>query len=81
MSADDLVKLISAIAGAVVIVLAAIGALWQKVHEYQENVNGRLGELLAVTRTSARQEGVLAAHPEIPVTESGVKGAPEHDNA
>lgn len=67
MTADDLVKLITAIAGAVVIILAALGTLWAKVHEYQKNVNGRLSQLLDVTHSAGRAEGVLAAHPEIPV--------------
>ena len=59
MSADDWVKVIGALAGATVIVLGAIGALYVKVHAYEQRVNGRLGELLELTRSSAKAEGRL----------------------
>lgn len=62
MGADDWVKIISAAAGGTVVILGAIGALWVKLHAYRQEVNGRLGELLELTRSSAKAEGRLEGH-------------------
>jgi len=59
VTADDWVKIIGAIASALVLVLGAIGLLWANVHEYRQEVNGKMSELLDLTRTSARAEGRL----------------------
>lgn len=59
MSADDAAKLITAIAAATCAILASLGALWAKIHEYHREVNGRMDELLELTRSSSLAEGRL----------------------
>lgn len=63
MNSDDWVKIIGAIGSALVLVLGAVGVLYAKVHQYSERVNGRLSELLELTRKSSRAEGKLEADP------------------
>jgi len=63
VSADDLVKVIAALAAGMVAVLGGVGALWQKIHGLEEKVNGRLTELLELTRKASRAEGRLDANP------------------
>jgi hypothetical protein len=60
MTADDWVKIISAIASGLVLILGAIAALWLKVHGYRSEVNGRMDQLLELTRSSAIAQGRLA---------------------
>jgi hypothetical protein len=59
MSADDLVKIIGAIAGAVVIVLGAIGACYARVMQLHQSVNGRMTQLLELTKQSSVAQGHL----------------------
>jgi hypothetical protein len=59
MSADDLVKLIGAMAGAVVVILGAIGALYARVRDLHKAVNGRMDQLLELTKSSATAQGHL----------------------
>jgi hypothetical protein len=60
MTADDWVKIISALASGVVLILGAIATLWVKVHGYRSEVNGRMDQLLELTRSSAVAQGRLA---------------------
>jgi hypothetical protein len=59
MAQSDLVTLLGAFAAAVAVILGAIGTLWVKIHGYRAEVNGRMGELLELTRQSSRAEGRL----------------------
>jgi hypothetical protein len=61
VTAQDWVLIVGAIAAATVSILGAVGALWVKVHSYDQKVNGRMSELLAVTRTAADARGRLTA--------------------
>ena len=70
MTGDDWVKVIGAIASGLVLVLAAITALWAKVHEYHRGVNGRMDQLLELTRQSSMALGRLQG-PD-PTTGGGV---------
>jgi len=67
MTADDWVKVIGSVAGALVLVLTAIGALWVKVHEYRREVNGKMQQLLDVTREAGEAHG--RATPDAPPPE------------
>ncbi len=49
--------IISAIAGAVVLILGAIGVLYVKIHSVGVSVNGRVDELVASSRAQGRAEG------------------------
>jgi len=57
LSGQDWVNIIAAVAAATVAIMSAIGVLWVKVHSYQAQVNGRMDQLLELTRTSARAAG------------------------
>lgn len=57
MTTEQLVTIL----GAVAAVLAAVGKILYELRQYQHAVNSRLDQLLDVTRTSARAEGVLSA--------------------
>jgi allantoicase len=57
VTSQDWVAIIGAIAAGVAMILAAIGALWVRVHGYQQQIDGRMTELLAITRKSAMAEG------------------------
>jgi hypothetical protein len=57
VSAQDLSIVIGALAAGLAVVLAAIGALWAKVHSYRAEVNGRVDQLLEETRNSGRLQG------------------------
>jgi len=63
MSADDWVKIIGAIGASLVLVLGSIGALYVKVVEYRREVDGKMGQLLELTRRSAHAEGRLEGSP------------------
>jgi hypothetical protein len=73
MTADDWVKVISATAGALAIVLSAIGVLWVKIHEYRKEVNGRMTELLDVTRSAAEARGRARRKADRPESMPGAK--------
>ena len=60
MTGDDWVKIIGAIASGLVLIIASISALWFKVRDYQRDVNGRMDQLLELTRRSAQAEGRLS---------------------
>jgi len=64
MSADEAAKLIGAVAAAVVVVLGAIGALYVKIHSVGVQVNGRMTELLELTRKAAYARGQLEQLPQ-----------------
>lgn len=68
MPASDIISLIGAVAAASVAVLGAIGALYVKMHGVERTVNGRMTELLALTRSSAKAEGALGAAPSLGAT-------------
>ena len=78
MQADDWVKVITAVAGALVVILGAIGALWAKVHAVGATVNGRMTELLELTRKASKAEGVAEGSrspgPPPTLTEDGPLG-------
>ncbi len=57
MNADDWVKIIGAIASGVLVVLGGQRVLWEKIHEYRREVNGRIDELLRATREAAHAQG------------------------
>ena len=59
MTAQEWVAIIGALAGAVALILGAVGALWVRIHGYQQTIDGRMSELMELTRTSARAEGRL----------------------
>jgi hypothetical protein len=59
MSADDLVKVIGAVAAAAALIIAAIGALYAKLAEYHRTADGVATQLLRLTATSSRAEGRL----------------------
>jgi hypothetical protein len=68
VTSDDWVKIIGAVGTSAVIILGAIGALWAKVHGYRGEVNGRMDELLTLTRSSAIAEGKLAGSDVKPLS-------------
>lgn len=57
MTAEDWVRIISAIAAGFVLVIGAIGAVYAQVVRTHQLVNSRMSELLELTRTSATAEG------------------------
>jgi len=59
VTADDWVKIIGAIAGAVVLVVGAIGAVYVQLAKLREQVNGRLTQLLELTERSSEARGRL----------------------
>jgi glucokinase len=64
MTSQDFATIIGATAAAVALVLGAIGALYVKVHSVGEAVNGRMTELLELTRQSSRAQGRLDPHDQ-----------------
>jgi hypothetical protein len=66
MTSQDWVQIIGAIAAGLAVVLAAIGALYARIHGYQERVDGRMTELLELTRHSSRAEGRLERPRKFP---------------
>ena len=60
MTADDVIKLVGALAAGLALVLAAIGALYVKVRDYHTEVNGKMGALITLTDQSAHASGQLA---------------------
>lgn len=67
MTSQDWVAIIGAVAAGVVMILAAIGALYARIHGYQQQIDGRMSELLALTRTASRAEGRLESRGEFPL--------------
>ncbi len=65
MSPEQLATLIAAFAAAVVAILAAVGKLWLDLHQYGRAVNGRMDELLELTRVSSEARGKLGADPPV----------------
>jgi len=76
MSTNDTVALIGAVASAVAVILGAIGALWVKIHGVEMSVNGRMTELLELTRSSSRAEGALGAAPSAGSAAAEATGTP-----
>jgi len=68
VTADDLVKIIGAVAGAVVIVLSAMGTLWVRIGAYRREVNGRMTELMDLTREAAEARGRARRPPSNPLS-------------
>jgi hypothetical protein len=66
VTSQDWVAIIGAIAAGFVLVLTAVGALYQRIHQYQERVDGRMTELLDLTRQSSRAEGRLERPRKFP---------------
>ena len=76
MSGDDWVKVIGAIGTASVLILAALGAVIAQVRSTHQLVDGRMNELLNVTRTSSFAAGRLQVREEPPTSQEGVTGHP-----
>jgi hypothetical protein len=66
VTVDDQVRLIAAIAAGIVTILGALGSLYLQLHRYQQRVDGRLTELLELTRSSAKAEGKLEGPDIVP---------------
>lgn len=59
LTAEDVAKIVGALAGGLVVVLGAIGALYVKVRQYHSQVNGKLSEFLALTGEASHSAGQL----------------------
>jgi hypothetical protein len=70
MTAQDWVLIVGAIAAATVSILGAVGALWVKVHSYDQKVNGRMTDLLSLTARSSEAVGRLSAAVQAPRVQS-----------
>jgi hypothetical protein len=66
MSGQEWVAIIGAIGAALVLILGAIGALYQRVHAYHTEVNGRMSQLLELTKTAGQAEGRLERPRKFP---------------
>lgn len=65
MTSSDLVQIIGAVAAATALVLSAVGALWVKVHGYRAEVNGKMTQLLELTRTASLAQGQLEGERKV----------------
>jgi hypothetical protein len=57
LTADDIVKIIGAVSVATVAILGAVGAIYAQIRRIHQMVNGRMNELLELTRSSSRTAG------------------------
>jgi hypothetical protein len=64
MTAQDWVAIIGAVAGGLVTILGACGAVYVQVRKTHNLVNSRMSQLLELTKTSAIAEGRLAGPEE-----------------
>jgi hypothetical protein len=66
MTSTDWIAIISAAAGALVAIIGAIGAVWVQVRKTHELVNGKMEQLLAVTRSASFAAGQKQGGTEVP---------------
>jgi hypothetical protein len=76
MSGEDWVRIIGAVGAASVLIIAALGAVLAQVRATHNLVNGRLTQLLELTRSSSFAAGKLNITDEPPTSQEGITGHP-----